>query len=113
MRTVAGLNLPIRCLLINGNYAGSCVYPDFCESFMYILNLNKDNCPPGFKSIGIDCTCPFKIPASHISLEETIETYSPVFLNNQWLVVGDYLIKADISDKNGHLFCATIGFTLA
>jgi len=81
---------------------------------MYILNLSKNNCTQGFKDVGIDCTCPFKIPASdNFKFEEIIETYSPVFLNNPWLVVGDYLIKAEVSDSRGYFFCATIGFTLA
>ena len=112
VRKVLGLNLPIRCLLINGEYAGSCVYPDLCKSLMYIMNLNKDNCPESFKANGVDCTCPFNLKAGDITLEDTIQTYSPVFLDNSWLVVGDYTIRAEISDSRGHFFCLEISFTL-
>ena len=105
VRKVLGLNLPIRCFLVNGEYAGSCVYPDLCKSLMYILNLNKDTCPESFKQNGVDCTCPFNLNPGKLNLVDIIQTYSPVFLNNSWLVLGDYSIRADVSDKRGHFFC--------
>jgi hypothetical protein len=48
VRTIAGLDLPIKCWLVLGEQVGSCVYNDLCESILYILNLNKNNCPANF-----------------------------------------------------------------
>ncbi len=104
--------MPIKCLLVNGDYVGSCNYHDFCTSFLYILNINKENCPQNFKENGIDCTCPFNLNAGLIELEEIIETYSPVFLTNPWLVKGDYKIRVESRDSRGHFFCLQLAFTL-
>lgn len=112
VRTVVGLSLPIRCYLVNGDYVGSCTFPDLCKSIMYITNLNQQNCPQNFKDNGIDCTCPFKIPAKFLELQDEIPTYSPAFLTNTWLLKGDYTIKVNGSDSRGHLFCLNLGFTV-
>ena len=109
---MSGLDLPIKCFLVLGDKVGSCNYPDFCTSFLYILNINKDNCPQNFKDNGIDCTCPFILPSGIIELEEILESYSPAFLTNPWMVKGDYKIRVESRDSRGHFFCLNIAFTL-
>ena len=41
VRTIAGLRLPVSCLLINGVYIGSCNYDDLCK-FVQTLSSNSD-----------------------------------------------------------------------
>ena len=44
IRTVSGIALPIRCYLVNGNYIGSCVYPDLCLMLKNYFNFEPNNC---------------------------------------------------------------------
>lgn len=106
------MQLPIRCYLTNGQWVGSCVYPDLCNSIMYVTNLNKDNCPSNFIANGVDCQCPFNLPSGIIELRDVIQTYSPAFLTNSWLLSGDYKIKIEASDSRGFFFCLSLGFTI-
>lgn len=112
VRTVSGLNIPIRCFLVNGESVGSCVFPDLCKSIMYITNLNKENCPANFKANGINCECPFNIPAKLLELEDSIPTYSPAFVSNPWILNGDFKIRVKAIDLKGALFCLDLAFTI-
>lgn len=112
LRTLGGLQLPIRCYLMNGQWVGSCVYPDLCNSIMYVTNLDQSSCPANFVANGVNCECPFNLPAGQIELRDIIQTYSPVFLNNAWLLNGDYKIKIVANDSRGYLFCLNLGFTI-
>ena len=71
IRSVAGLALPYRCTVVNGNGmglpVGSCTYSDFCRDVVQDLcKITPTNCPEEFAEYGIDCTCPFNIPAQTI-----------------------------------------------
>ncbi|CAF0814879.1 unnamed protein product [Brachionus calyciflorus] len=111
-RSITGITLPIRCYLVNGQWVGSCVYPDLCKSIMYVTNLDSSNCPSNFQSNGVNCECPFNLQSGLIELQDVIQTYSPVFLANSWLINGDYKIKISASDSRGYFFCLNLGFTI-
>ncbi len=69
IRTVSGITLPVRCYIVNGVNVGSCTYPDLCEFLQSILTeFGPDNCPAPLVQVGIDCTCPFKLPPQRIDV---------------------------------------------
>ena len=39
VRKIVGINLPIRCFIVNGSQVGSCDFPDLCKGLLYIMNL--------------------------------------------------------------------------
>lgn len=73
VRTVAGITLPIRCYLVQGVYVGSCTYNDMCSLLKDLANKTPENCPPDALPYGIDCSCPFKIPAQSVDVTETVD----------------------------------------
>lgn len=74
IRTVLGINLPIRCFISNGAYFGSCSFPDLCGSMMTLLGVGPSNCPPDFMQMGIDCKCPFQLKKGPFILDAVIPT---------------------------------------
>ena len=50
IRTIAGLALPVRCVLVQGLYVGSCSYTDLCKNLINeIAGITADNCLPDWR----------------------------------------------------------------
>ena len=108
IRSVAGLALPMRCNIVQNLSIGSCSYSDLCKDvFRDILGNSPLNCHPALAQWGIDCTCPFNIPAQtldgsiafliNISEENLI---GPIY------AAGDYDFTIQINNNRGqHVAC--------
>ena len=74
---------------------------------------NKEECSkiPQLAEHGIDCTCPFKIRAGEINLNQ-IEFKVPSAKNSiaNFLTSGDFKFKIRVSDDQGQLACIAIQF---
>ena len=69
MRSVSGIQLPVKCYVLNGQNVGSCMYSDLCSFLQDILaEFQPDNCPPALAQYGIDCTCPFNIETQRLNI---------------------------------------------
>ena len=114
IRTVAGLTLPVRCVVVQGFSVGSCSYQDLCKDLVQgIFDLNESNCIPEFSKYGFDCSCPVNIPPQLV--EETFLTEIPDLSQTiaPFMFVGDYEITARLNDaNNGHIACYKVQYSI-
>ena len=107
IRTVAGLALPVRCTIVQGFAVGSCSYADACKDVLQdIAEFNSANCPPELADWGIDCSCPFDVPAQTVdsSVTADVPDFSKTILT--FFANGDFDIKAVVNNAaNQHLAC--------
>jgi hypothetical protein len=78
-----------------------------------IAGLTPANCPPGLADWGIDCSCPFNIPAQ--SVDDSIEVELPDLSTTivSFLANGDFDIKATINNaSNQHVACLRFLLTI-
>ena len=108
IRTVSGLALPVRCTIVQGFSMGSCTYSDLCKDFLQdVYNMNESNCPPEYEEWGIDCSCPFKIPAQSIEGSPQFEIQDLSTTIVSFLAYGDFdvtinlTIPSPINNLNG------------
>ena len=100
-------------MIVNGELTGSCSYPDLCDLMMYVLDFSPANCPPELKEAGIDCKCPFNLPAGFLRISTMFETNTPAFMGSSFLVRGHYTLKVQSYDMWGHWFCMDLAFDIA
>lgn len=79
---------------------------------MYVANFSPWNCPPELKAAGIDCSCPFNLPAGLIDIHTTFETDTPAFMDSAFLVRGFYRLRVESSDPIGYWFCLDMEFNI-
>ena len=115
VRSVGAIALPIRCYLAAGVYVGSCTYDDLCAIVQQLLpdNFRPDICPAELAPFGIDCTCPFKIKAGDLNVDDVvlnlIDASTSAFT---FLASGDFDINIKIKDAIGEYSCVNIKFTV-
>ncbi len=113
----------MRCTIIQGFSVGSCTYSDFCNDVgKNICGVTATNCPPEWAYYGIDCNCPFNIPAQ--SVDGLFEIDVPDFNGNppfcpfffvlaSFVANGDYDVKINVSNaSNQHVACFRFLFTM-
>ena len=113
VRTVNGLNLKVGCCLVDGNYVGSCVYNDFCQFIKWRQNFSPENCPGFLLNNGIDCTCPFNIPAGLIDINTNFNL--PDISTNTlpaWLGSGDFDVDLKLTQGTTSILCFNIKFSM-
>ena len=115
IRIVSGLNLPIVCYLNNGNYVGSCVYNDVCQSmkqlFFIIFGYRANECPQSLIDSAINCECPFYIPLSLIYIDEDLDIEDLATSSISWMGVGDFNVDIKASRANTSIICLNIKFS--
>ncbi|CAF1055510.1 unnamed protein product [Brachionus calyciflorus] len=112
-RTVSGLKLPIRCYLAAGVYVGSCTYDDMCKVVATLLpSFTPETCPPSLADLGIDCTCPFKLKAGLLEIEELFEVPDANSTIFSFLASGDFEVKIEAKDALGPSGCINIKFAV-
>ena len=78
-----------------------------------IAGLVPSNCPPEFLPWGIDCNCPFNIPAQSVDDEVTVEIPDLSTTPASFLANGDFDIKAQIKGPNNeHVACLRFLLTI-
>lgn len=115
VRSIVGLTLPFRCFYIDTiGYIGSCDYDDICEWFTGLIGYDGTNCPAGGAQFGIDCSCPFNIPAQSVDVDSTMDIpdFSSLAGGLLSFLNGDYTITVNASDDNGFLGCLNTKITL-
>ena len=114
IRIVAGLALPVSCVIVQGFSVGSCSYNDVCKDVMQdIAGITTANCPAGLVDFGINCTCPFDIPAQSVDgkLEFDIPDLSTTIAS--FLASGDFDITATVNNaSNQHVACLRFKLTI-
>ena len=99
--------MPVRCTIVQGLSVGSCSYADLCKNVLNdIADINNTNCPPELADWGIDCNCPFNVPAQTVdgSLDVDIGDLSVSIVS--FLANGDFDITAKVNDNRGqHVAC--------
>ena len=107
IRTVARLALPVRCVLVQGLYVGSCSYTDLCKNLINeIAGITADNCLPDLAEWGIDCNCPFNIPIEIVEGSHTIEIEDLSTSIASFMANGDFDITVKVNDSsNAHVAC--------
>jgi hypothetical protein len=114
VRTVAGLALGVSCTQHAFGFFGSCSYADFCKDIMQDrLEFFPENCPPELLPLGIDCNCPFNIPAQ--TIDETFEYDIPDYSITaaSFLATGDFDVKVIINNaSNQHVACLRFLYTM-
>ncbi|CAF2398521.1 unnamed protein product [Rotaria sp. Silwood2] len=113
-RAVSGINLPIRCYKIDGLDVGSCTYTDLCRVLKTMLpSFKPDSCPKAMAQYGIDCNCPFNIPAGHLSIvNEKLEIPDAQSSIANFMATGDFSIQLDTQDAVGSYASIIIKFTV-
>lgn len=113
-RSVSGINLPIRCYKVDGIEVGSCTYADLCLVLKTMLpSFKPDTCPKPMAQYGIDCTCPFNIPAGQLSISrERIELPDAKSSIANFMASGDFSIQLDAHDDAGLYGSLIIKFTV-
>ena len=113
-RIVAGLTLPVRCILAAGHYIGSCNYTDMCvflNNFFDYFNENK--CPQFFIDNGFGCKCPFDLPTGDLNLYDTVlnlpDFSSTVF---SFLSSGNFDFSIKTRSSLGDMLCLNMKFTM-
>ena len=116
IRTVAGLPLPVRCYYNSGsNFPfGSCSYADLCKDYMQdFWEINALNCPPELADFGIDCNCPFNIPAQTDDVSFDIDIPDISTSTYSFLASGDFDVKVVLNNAaNQHIACFRFLFTM-
>ena len=126
IRAVGGLTLPLRCTIVNGLALGSCSYADFWKDVVQdICGFNASNCPPELTDWGIDCNCPFNIPAQTIDESSSFHIpdlnyemmcpffFIPTLFGGISTANGDFDVKISINNSaNQHVACFRFLFTI-
>ncbi len=109
-------------MLWQGTPIGSCTYSDFCRDVVQdICEINTSNCSPELDHFGIDCSCPFDIPAQ--TYDETYSFDLPDFSSSIIApcpfffqltgVSGDFDVKMTLNDaSNQHVACFRFLYTM-
>ncbi|RNA28570.1 ganglioside GM2 [Brachionus plicatilis] len=100
-RTVSGITLPITCYLVDGNYVGSCTYPDLCLLLKSVLGYDANSCPQNLIDNNIDCTCPFKLPARELNVDVVADLPDATTSSITWIASGSFDVKVEASDSVG------------
>ncbi|CAF0767658.1 unnamed protein product [Rotaria sordida] len=113
-RAVSGINLPIRCYKVQGIEVGSCTYKDLCAVLKTMLpSFKPQTCPARMAQFGIDCNCPFNIPAGPLSIvNEPLELPDAQSSIANFMATGDFVIQLDAQDQVGPYASLTIKFTV-
>jgi hypothetical protein len=101
------LALPINCLLVQGVYVGSCTYNDLCKDVLQgIAEFDETNCPAELADWGIDCNCPFNVPAQTVDGSITGDIPDLATTVISFMANGDFDIRATINNaSNQHVAC--------
>ena len=101
--------------MASGVYVGSCVYDDLCSIISQLIpdSFNPTACPPELAQFGIDCTCPFKVPAGNVNIEDTLAELPDASTSiATFLASGDFDITIKTEDVLGKYACVRIKFTV-
>jgi hypothetical protein len=114
IRTVSGIALPVKCYKIDGVDVGSCDYKDLCLVLKKVLpQFKPDSCPAPMAQYGIDCNCPFNIPAGRIVIEnERLILPDAQATIANFMATGDFTIQLDTYDTVGAYASLIIRFTV-
>ena len=112
VRTVSGLNLKINCYMRNCEYVGSCVHNDFCQVIKRSLHFSPENCPDFFINNGIDCTCPFNLPAGLIDINANFDLPGFGTTPLSWLLSGDFNVDLKLTQGTNSILCFNIKFSI-
>jgi hypothetical protein len=92
----------------------------FCNDVVKdICGVTATNCPPESADYGIDCNCPFEIPAQ--TVDEVFERDVPAFIGdarfffvlNSFTANGDFDIKIYVNNaSNQHVACFRFLYTM-
>ncbi len=100
--------------MASGVYVGSCTYDDLCKIIATLVptSFNPQACPPSLAQYGIDCTCPFKLRAGDI-LVDNIDVELPDASTSvaTFLASGDFDVTIKASDNTGPFGCLNIKFS--
>ena len=78
-----------------------------------IAGINALNCPPELAEWGIDCNCPFNIPAQSVEGNISLDVPDLSTTIVSFLASGDFDIKAQISGpNNAHIGCLRFLLTI-
>ena len=99
---------------MDGSFVGSCIYPDLCVAWKTMFNLSPDSCSPEAVYYGIDCNCPFDIPAQLIDSTSSLQITDFSTLGGFYPIIrsGDYDVRFVAHDKDGFFGCLNVKFTL-
>lgn len=76
-------------------------------------SFKPETCPLAMATYGIDCNCPFKIPAGRLDIvRERLELPDASQSIASFMASGDFTIKLDTQDNVGDYASLTIGFTV-
>jgi hypothetical protein len=114
VRTVSGINLPVRCYKVEGVDVGSCDYKDLCLVLKAMLpKFQPETCPLPMLQYGIDCNCPFNIPAGQLNIiRERLELPDASSSIANFMASGDFSIQLDTYDSDGAYAAIIIKFTV-
>lgn len=114
IRTIAGLALPVRCYIVDNTYVGSCSYADTCTTWLNAIGgFDPSNCPEVLVNAGIDCVCPFKVPAGNVNSVGSLNVTD--LSQNKYISffsTGDFDLKLTLNDQVGYLGCVNLKFTM-
>ena len=113
-RAVSGIRLPIKCYKIGGVEVGSCSYSDLCRVLKAMLpSFKPDTCPPPMAQYGIDCNCPFNIPAGQLDIiKERLELPDAQSTIAGFMSLGDFSIQLDAYDEVGSYASIILKFSV-
>ena len=111
VRTVSGLTLPIRCVLVDGNYVGSCTYNDLCALIKSVLSLDQNNCPQSLVDNGIDCTCPWNLPVRLVDIKQDFDLPDASTTPIGWIGAGDFSVDIKGTQGTTSIMCLNIKFS--
>ncbi|UJR33828.1 hypothetical protein I4U23_021252 [Adineta vaga] len=110
IRKVSGIQLPIKCYIVEGEFVGSCSYPDLCGLMKRLIKYEPGQCPENLAQYGIDCECPININKNDIDIEMAVSIpQAPDFAS--WLSVGDFDVNLKATVANIYA-CYDIKFSV-
>ncbi|CAF1380425.1 unnamed protein product [Didymodactylos carnosus] len=114
MRTVSGIALPVRCYIVDGKEVGSCTYPDLCALIKELSDtFTLESCAEELKPLGIDCTCPFNIPAQALFIEGTAFQVPDASQSAaKFLASGDFDVTVEAHLNNVLYGCGELHFSV-
>ncbi|CAF0999818.1 unnamed protein product [Didymodactylos carnosus] len=117
LRIISGITLPVRCYIVDGKEVGSCKYKDLCVTLQALFSqFNPRDCPQELFRWGIDCKCPFNIPASQrLDVHQLFSSSALSAAQTSFyrlFASGIFNIKVEISDIRGPLVCLELRFTI-
>ena len=75
-------------------------------------SFNPTVCPAGVKEYGIDCTCPFKLKAGMIDINQNLNLPDASKTVATFLASGDFEISFKAADSKGPYSCVNLKFTV-